>query len=226
MNMKIYLCLVVALLSGQAWAGPSTGGGGFAVFCPRAPVELLDLYEGRVLLKYHLASASGDLRHDYFQAVQRTYTLQGRPEMAAQHRDRIMNNLSNFMLSTKFIETEAELPRAEDAGVLPWVPSQCVIRQVAYFDDIQQMIYILKPAWNQMDSLSQAALVEHELMSNFMRRLGERTSEAARKAVAHIFALNGSADLCDGLPEHTRRYLVCSAKTSVSNPRHYLRRLP
>lgn len=195
------------LLSAPAWAlnGPSTGGGGFVLSCPETPVsaakvELLDIYEGRSSLSLPMATASGSLQDDYTAGVDRTYTLQGYPNLAEERHEEIMTNLTNFMQSTRFVSAEAELPTAVDLGEQPWIPSQCHVKQVAYFDDRSSTIYILKPMWDKMDSISQAALVHHELWYREQRRAGEQTSENARRAVAQAFTVSGLVPLDEGLP--------------------------
>ena len=198
---------LILLIAAPAWAafGPSTGGGGFVVSCPGTPVspattELLDIYEGRESLRFQMAKPTGHLREDYFASVDRTYTIQGDPNMAEQIRNEIDSNLTKFMQSTKFVEKAEEMPIASDIGQLPWIPSQCLVQQVAYFDDRSDTIYVLRPLWQQMDSVNQSALVSHELYFRGFRQAGELTSENARRTVAHIYALMGPPPLNEGLP--------------------------
>lgn len=207
MKTKHAFYSLILLTAMPAWAtfGPSTGGGGFVLSCPGTPVspattELLDIYEGRESLRFQMAKATGNLREDYFSGAARTYTIQGYPNLAEQLRNDIDSNLTKFMQSAKFVEKADEMPIASDVGQLPWIPSQCVVQQLAYFDDRSDTIYVLKPLWNQMDSVNQSALVSHELYFREFRRSGEHTSENARRAVAHIYALMGPTPLNEGLP--------------------------
>ncbi len=209
MNIKYILCLGIAALSGvhasARFLGPSTGGGGFVLSCPQTQVseastELLDLYEGRNTLGFRMAGATGDLREDYFDGVDRTYTLQGQPNLAEQRREAILDNLVKFMQSVKFVSTASDLPTANDLGEMPWIPSQCKIQQLAYFDDRTGTVFVLKSVWDQMDSVNRAALVHHELHFRDQRRVGEKTSENTRRSVAQVFALEGNIPLKDGLP--------------------------
>lgn len=216
--MKFTLFIVSLALSQVSHAmllGPSTGGGGFAVECPAtaisdASIELLDLYEGRNSLHYKMTSASGELFADYFASVDRTYSIQQQPDLAELRREEIREHLKNFLLSIKFVNDVNEMPKAVDLGRAPWVPVQCAIGQIAFFEDALNVIYVLRPAWEKMSTLDQAALIQHELWSREARRLGEKTSEQARATVAHIFAIEGAVSLTDGLNENSLRYSTTS----------------
>ena len=191
--------------------GPSSGGGGFAVVCPATPltqakVELLDLYEAKSLPGFVLAKASGSISDDYLASVQRTYTVQGRPDWAQSLRPDILENLNNFFLSSKFVASPDDLPSADDLGAIPQIPSSCSIQQVAFFDDTLEKIYILKDLFDKMDSLSQAALVQHELWYRDLRGLRDTTSQLARLAVGHVFAVRGLIPLQDGVNGNNHEY--------------------
>lgn len=190
--------------------GPSTGGGGFVVSCPKTPVspamvELLDLYEGRRKSRFQMVEASGDLVRDYFSSVDRTYTRQGHPHLAEELRAEVIENLVTFMQSTVFVETSNELPHAEDLGEAK-VPSQCQIQQVAYYEDGASTIYILRPLWEQLSSRDQAALVQHELWYRSFRDVGEAQSVNARHAVAIAFAESGPISIEEGVPPRTPEF--------------------
>lgn len=213
MKLNRTLFALAALLSQSLWAtsGPSTGGGGFVVSCPATPVsaatvELLDVYQGREELRFTMATATGSLSEDYFQAADRTYTIQGHPDYADENRASIMDNLRRFMQSTRFVDSPADLPKADDLGTVPWIPSQCTVSQVAYFSDAAATIYVLRSIWKQLDSVNQAALVHHELWGKAMRDLGERTSVAARFGVAHVYAVGGLVSLNDGIAASSLAY--------------------
>lgn len=190
--------------------GPSTGGGGFVVACPAtvlgpAKTELLDLYEAKANLPFVLATASGNISNDYFASVQRVYGLQGYPQLAEERKTQILENLNKFFLSTKFVEP-SQLPTSDDLGVKPWIPSTCAIQQVAFFDDASETIYMRRDLFDQLDSLNQAALVQHELWYRDLRTLKDSTSQLARLAVAHTAALRGIVPVKDGVVEQSKRY--------------------
>ena len=211
MKYKLLLSLLAFYSWGEARAlsGPSTGGGGFVIDCPAtafeaASAQLLDLYEGPGL-GLTMATASGDLERDYFDGVNRTYTYQGAPDLAEQRRSEISQNLRNFFRSAKMVENSAELPTVSDLGQLPWIPSQCHLRQVAFFDDAADTIIILKPLFDRLSSVDQAALVSHELEYRDLRNLKDTTSELTRLHVAHVYAVRGVVPLRDGLSTSVSR---------------------
>lgn len=214
MKTKLIICLFVTLATASVHAhGPSTGGGGFTASCPAtsispASTELLDLYEGREVLGFTLAQSTGDLREDYFLSAKRTYTIQGAPSLADQNREWLMQNVTRIMQSVKFVEQAAELPVANDLGQAPWIPSQCSIDQVAYFDDRAGVIYVLRPLWEKLDSMNQAGLLQHEIFGREFRKLGDMTSEMARRTVAHAFAVSGNLPIFDGLPSTAVAYIA------------------
>ncbi len=226
--MKKILLLVIGLVLSthlHAKAGPSTGGGGFTVSCAATPLEpaktvLLDLYEGAESFRFEMALASGSIEQDYFQGVKRTYELQGYPHLADTLKNDINHNLKLFFRSVKFIQNPNELPAANDLGETIPVPSQCSLQQTAYFDDQSEIVYILKPIWDKMDSLSQAALALHEIAFKSYRGLGDKSSVLSRSLVAHIFSTQGVVALLDGVSAKSKRYSIEDSQPSsfiVSN---------
>lgn len=212
-NILIIFGLTITALSATAARpmGPSSGGGGFVVDCaatfiePRS-VTLLDLYEAREKLPNAVPVESmGDLKEDYFYSAQRTYGRQGFPEYAYEKRDFLEQNLKNFFRSVKMVNS-LSLPKANDLGKTGWVPPACKIRQVAFFADDEEMIYIDQSLFEQMDAKNQAALVQHELWYRYGRALGDKTSELTRLAVAHIFTQYGIETLNEGMPKDAKTY--------------------
>lgn len=219
MKSKAFINAFILILSLKAWAGPSTGGGGYGVMCNPTPVspatlELLDLYESEAL-NFALVPTTGDLKKDYFESAKRTYTIQGHPEFGDQERAAIEKNLRRTMQSVRFVDHKEDLPVAHDLGKTPWIPSQCSIEQIAYFDDQAVVIYVLRSAWNQLDTLGQAALLSHELFGHSERSLGRgATSEYARLAVAHIYAASGPAPLLN-VTSGTPHFFTASGNNTV-----------
>lgn len=176
--------------------GSGSTGGGFAVSCPATPVSeesltLLDLYEANKNLNFELAKSTGDLKEDYFNSVDRTYTIQGEGDYAEAIREEILEDLVVFFQHVVFVDTPSELPIADDLGPSPALPSQCSLKQIAFFDDQAETVYILKTAWEKLDSFNQSALVHHEIGGAYYRQLGEGDSRPWRNAVAHIYAKEG-----------------------------------
>jgi hypothetical protein len=183
------------------------------VVCPATPLEparteLLDLYEGRNLPGFVMAVSRGGIEADYFAAVDRTYTLQGEPDLAEALRSEVLENLRRFLRSVNFVDSPQEMPAANDAGNLPWIPASCRLEQVAFFDDTAQSVTVLRGLWEKMDSLNQAALVHHELFYREMRPLKDRDSVLSRRAVAHVYSVRGPVPLLDGLSAASQRYLA------------------
>ena len=79
---------------------------------------------------------------------------------------------------------------------------------MAFFDDAADTAYVVRSLWDRMDSLSQAALVEHELFYRDLRHLKEKTSELARLTVTHVNALRGPLSIIDGLNSTSLRYMA------------------
>ena len=175
----------------NASEGPSSGGGGYAVVCKASPVEtanaqLLDLYEAQWMGRT-LATGTGDLTKDYFDSVDRTYTAQGRPDLEKSLEKSIELNLKRFFRVANFVSTSRELPSADDVGQTPALPANCSLEQVAFFNDVNQSVTILKPVCDLMSSMDQAALVQHELVYREARIYGETDSTLSRQMVADRF---------------------------------------
>lgn len=225
-NLFVLLLSLLGANLGFASDGAGSTGGGFAVDCPATPVSspeitLLDLYEIQKQ-GMQLIPTTGDLAEDYFNSVDNTYTLQGRPNLAEELRANIFNNLKITMQSVKFVTSARDLPQINDVGKLPWIPSQCQLKQIALYDDKAGIIFILKSAWDRLDSQNKAALVQHELFGKSGRRLGEVTTQLARSSVGHTFSeLSGIRSLKDGLTGSAKRYFSGSfpamAKQNLSS---------
>ena len=157
---NLVLCLFITAISLNLLAresGPSTGGGAYVITCPENPLEpalnvLLDLYEGSHVLRFNMKKASSSIEQDYVDSVRQTYTLQGFPNFKHPTDDELISQLKDFFRSVKIIENPNELPVANDLGETPKIPSQCQIKQLGYFSDEDQVIYILKPLWDKLDS--------------------------------------------------------------------------
>jgi len=191
MNMKSILLTMILILPVSGFAGPRSGGGGFAVSCPATPVsagslELLDLYEMNAG-GHRLQPALGDFKQEYIRAVGRINSLLGAPNYVQEQQELIESNLKRFFQSVKWLKNEQEMPVAQDLGKIPWIPSQCELKQIAYFDDSSKTIYVLEREYSQLSPQHQAALVFHELWFMHHRTLGETTSELSRRLTGFGF---------------------------------------
>ena len=196
-----------------ALQGPSTGGGGFVVSCPATPLEpaqtvLLDLYEAEEEFNFEIMKASGSIAQDYFKSADRTYTLQGYPDLAGTLRDEINTSIKRFFRIVKFVNDTKDLPVANDFGKKPQIPSQCQLQQIAYFDDASETVFVLQSIWDKLDTLNQAALVTHEIVFRNYRSLGENDSYNARVFVAHAYSVKGPLPVNSGLLSQNKKYTI------------------
>lgn len=205
-----------------ALEGPSTGGGGFVVSCSAnilepASLQMLEMYEGKLVMGFSMAQASGDLVQDYLAAVDRTYSMQGYPNLAEELQEDIKENLKKFARVIKFVETPQQLPMANDLGRLPYIPSSCRVQQIAFFADHETTVYVRRDLWNQLDSANQVALILHELFYSHERKLNEVTSESTRRLVAHMMAVSGPIPIKEGIPADAPTFSTSDHSASKSN---------
>lgn len=198
----LILAAVISMGGSVANAGPSSSGGGAALVCRDdnnkiASAELLDLYEARVTYGLKLVASTGSTEEDYYLAADRTYTLQGQPNLAKHERANILEGLKRLYDLAQMTGT---LPKLNDLGRVPDVPEGCAIEQLAIFDDAPNKIRIDSEIWSALDTLNRAALATHEAHYYFERTLKERTSESTRAYVAHIYAENFASPVNEGIP--------------------------
>lgn len=185
-NMIGALSLVASVSS----AGPRSSGGGFVIACPETPVsaasvQLLDIYE--IENQHTVVPVTGDLKKEYVDAVGRLNARLGAPNYVQENGEAIQKNLTRFFQSIVWVDQADNLPIADDLGKKPWIPSQCQIRQMAYFDDASQRIYVNRELFQKLNTRDQAALVLHELFFHEFRYLGESTSQSSRRLTGLAF---------------------------------------
>lgn len=225
----MFLILVLALFSAtSSFAGAGSTGGGHIVSCPKSVIAekeliLLDLYEARQQ-GFELMNSSGSITEDYYNSVDNTYTLQGKPDWAEEHRNAILEDFKKMLLNIKFVNAEHLVPFSDDIGVKPWVPSQCRIKQIAHFNHNARTIYINEKLWKQLDSLNQAALIRHEFYGDHYRTLNSTTTEIVRKLVGHSFiATEQLVPIRDGLTSGSREMRVeASFNNEIINSKVFL----
>ena len=224
MKSKFALLAVLLLFSPLALAGASNGGGGAAVVCRQTDgqiryASLLDLYETSQVYGLKLFKPTGSLERDYYLAVANTYSLQGYPEYAEKEKASISENLRKFFEIVSMTPAGQGLPILDDTGEVPMLPSGCAIEQLAIFHDASTLgtdrVEINSEIWRSLDSLNQAALVTHEMNYYWERTLNERTSEATRAVVAHIFADGGVTPVRDGIPSYSMSCLSIDPRFST-----------
>jgi hypothetical protein len=169
-----FFATIAAILPLTALAGPSTSGGGFAVVCRNSTgviesAEILDLFEARTVHKFELMKSSGDELRDYVRAVSNGYRLQGyNPPISDQE---MIDNVEKFRKIMTWLPEDEKLPNLDDLGLSISVPVGCKIEPLAIFYDNQNIVVIDKAIWTAMDSLSQSALVLHEIYYHAFRQL-------------------------------------------------------
>lgn len=201
--MKGMSCLVLMLISMSANAslGPSTGSGnGYVIVCEDAAGEssaqLLDLAEA--VERYHLSlpAPSGFTLEDYARSIRNTFRLRGLDPKSADAK--ALNDLNHFM---DLVQWSAQpLTRLNDYGDTIPIPRNCHLEPVAIFHDDTNTVEVNSDLWMRMDSLSQAALVTHEIFYHIERGLDETTSEETRLTVANIYSNSDIPPVNQGLP--------------------------
>lgn len=210
--------LSVSAQGRQVRRGGESSGGGLALVCRDQGkirhAELLDLFEARTKFGFQLMRASGSVERDYFLSVDNTYRLQGNPMLARQRQKAIEENLRRFFDLVRLTAPGEKLPPTNDVGEIPALPQGCGLEQLAVFQDRPEALHLDREIWSALDSLSQAALVSHELAYREERQTHlEMTSESARSFVAVIYAVTGPVPVHQGLSRGAR---ACS--TSDLNP--------
>ncbi len=184
------------------WAGPSSGGGGMVVTCKNeagiiTSTDLLDVYEAKQNPKLKVMQPTGDLAEDYLRTVNHTYILQGAPGLAQSRKKQINENLNGFMGIVDWVDA---LPFLNDQGEMTVkIPDNCKLEQLAIFYDSKDRVSIDKNIWARLDTVSRAALVQHEIFYHFERKFSEKTSESTRSYVRQNVTTEGFTPVVTGL---------------------------
>lgn len=230
-NMMI-ACLISMAVSVPALAttnkeGPSSGGGGFVVQCapnplePEGYIELIDIYRGR-RLGFEMQQPSGRVAADYFRAVTRTYTLQGRPDLADSMKVEIEENLKSFFRLARLVSAQ-ELPVVNDYGAV-FLPTHCQVRQLAYFNDRTNEVLINKDLWAKLDSLNQAALAHHEIFYRHVRTAHNvKNSVQTALFVAHVYSAGDIPSRDHALPADAKQTVILEDTEDAFRPLSYLK---
>jgi hypothetical protein len=223
---KVFLIAAMMVASVGALAGHEVGNGGGVILCddraaskpqppqppqpPKVTVELLDLYEARVLRNLKLGL--GDPKEDFSLKVDRVLTqfMRVAPLRAKKYRE-LYENFFNEAV----IIPDADLVFIPDAGNL-LLPKGCTLRQVA----IQQVpefpgdnrYFISKEYWDLMDNNSKAALVLHEIIYNEGITLGHTDSRAVRYLNSYL-----TSEKLAHLTQKQMTQMLFSAKFKVAD---------
>ncbi len=218
--MKLFIALLISLTSTFAFRGTSDGGGGVGVRCGNQ-LEVLDKYE---------ASLRG------LELVEEPSSLPGTARLISEKLGhhfwapgRISSgpyiNHLNKTVVTKFLNGESfynsfmngrtqisyvnSLELSDDFGHYE-IDDNCRLEQIAFFNDIENRLYIHLQRWNELSWLNKAFLVSHEI-HYFMDRykaldyvgMGGRevTSERIRKFVGNLYSVDGVESKYHGIPK-------------------------
>ena len=188
MNYKNLILVAMLVFSGSVYArGGSMGsGGGMVVSCKDKPAELLDVYEAKIRYgKHSLIKEGDDLYQTYKMLMKSKFALQT-PKFSSEALEAITNN--NFYAFHKRLKNSTALDFSDDHGDVLALKSGCELKQVAIFDYDSDEILINQDLYNEMDNISKASLMMHELYYSFERKLGEMTSQTTRRHVGHLLS--------------------------------------
>jgi hypothetical protein len=224
--MKItFVSIALLLTTLTAYAGGVDGGGGKGVVCRDAKgrirsIELLDLWEARVLYGRTLSPSHKPLAKQVGEAIDR---LKNAVENTYSHKDPRTGKSVTGADETKFqLENEAlrflkvnsavrrlhgiTLNPTPDSSE-PAYPKDCQVEQVVnYISSGPAQILINQDLWEKMNSTQQAALIVHEAFYRFLRDFNETNSVRVRRAVGYVFSGNSFPPLEATLPSP---HIVC-----------------
>lgn len=189
-NISNTLALVVSLmaLSTDAFAGPSTGGGGGAFVCYNSDgsirnSELVDLWEARNLKSLPIPNSSVNAWVQAESAIQRLMPINFD---IARHSLVILNEMKSRI---EWLQPGVKLNPPTDVGNV-FIKPNCPLAGAAYYDDYAKKVYIDREIMNSMISETDvAALLAHEALYRLFRtRFNAVDSIATRAIVGCLFS--------------------------------------
>jgi hypothetical protein len=168
----------------DARRGGVNGGGGNGVVCRNGnnivSVELLDLYESRILYNRDYDSMEHmELDEALRWASQKLYSYD-LPSVETQFY-LFKTTQSKFHL----LPPGVRLDPINDSGHI-FIPSGCKIEQVANFYN-NEKVFVVSDFYNKMDTLNKAALIVHEAVYLKERTFSVTDSRYSRRLVGAIF---------------------------------------
>lgn len=197
--------------------GTVNGGGGKGVLCNKngkTTVELLDLYEARTLFGLEIApfAETGIAAQHKLADLLSSQQWGTGIDLDDQSRDWMRSYFVEFFKKTKFIESDKKLKPTHDS-LDALLETGCESVQIATFYD-ETILLIDKGLWDKMDSTNQAALLAHEFLYLYERRLGNTNSVRTRKYVGQLFSTQGAKPKFDA---SSRREAQCWMDDSLGN---------
>lgn len=235
-NLKLTLLVVLglALSSAHAANGPNDGGGGKGVVC-RNPynksiihsVELLDLWEARVIYKREIPTSAAPVEEQTAAAISRMKNVVSHPYSATVYPNKVIvkgDLVEDTLRRTAMMFYEQEnhrwanvdrlrgkrLTSTEDSfeEVVP-DDENCTVEQIVRYKDQGPRsganILINQDLYERMDNTNKAALILHEALYTMLRQFRETNSIRTRRAVGFVMAGNTfkSLDSVVGYPRIT-----------------------
>jgi hypothetical protein len=224
--MKMTIVSIALLLTAlTAHAGGVDGGGGKSVVCRDGKgrirsIELLDLWEARVLYRRNLVPSRKPLAKQVSEAID---LLKNAVENPASQIDPRTGKTISGTEETKlrlenvawfFLNGNSAVRRLHGITLNPTpdssepaYPKDCQVEQVVnYINAFPAQILINQDLWEKMNSTQQAALIVHEAFYRFLRDYNETNSVRVRRAVGYIFSGHSFPSLEATLPNP---HIVC-----------------
>lgn len=195
--------------------GADSSGGGVAVVCRNSDdtiksVELLDLYEGRIVYNLKIVKQGNDFQENLDAITLKLDTVFGDLKL----KKAPSKNIGKAIKDMNLLQGDVSLAPVNDANVIV-IPNNCDLEQIAHYKN-NSILLINSNLWNMMDDLNKAALIAHEAVYLYQRELGDKTSQYSRKVVAHLFSDYPFESLVSGVPAKANDCLAHDA-SNVGN---------
>ena len=179
--------VIMLVLINQAIAGNTDGGGGRGVVCYNPDntiksVELLDLYEGRIL-----EGLTPDTFADKTPLEILDLVISKNPHNGVKDSFEYSKKLYS---SFRFLPEGVRLEPIDDSGEI-FIPANCKIEQLANMQSLTK-VFVVGDFWNKMNNVNKAALIVHEYLWAIQRIAGREFSSRARRDTARYLASNYS----------------------------------
>jgi hypothetical protein len=193
---KFILAFSLSFAATAAYCGGNkVGNGGRAVVCrskdQTVHVELLDLYEGRILRGVSLDSKiTGS---DPYEIAESRLTALGKADPKSE---KILTSLFQKLKEDIRFEDDIKIQPIDDSEH-PFVPSDpdCQVQQMVILRKNplpgEKRVLADNSLWKQMAPVQQAALLLHETIYEHLAFLGEHDSIKARYLVSYLMSSSG-----------------------------------
>ncbi len=176
--------------------GTINGGGGKGVLCQRdgkTTLEVLDLYEGRVLYQRKPKDLKVTNEREMIEAVsellsEHIISDEENKDARAYFDDEI---IAPLVKSIRYIDGQVRVKETNDSKE-PLIEQGCQVVQIAVYHD-ESILLINQKFWQKLDWRNRTALILHEVIYRFGRgNLDESDSTNSRKLVAFLMSKEGA----------------------------------